>query len=148
MKIYAHVIDNKVVAIIDDWPEDTAPVLQGSVIDVTDEEPKPKVGWRYDGSGFAAPAISSWYDGLTIEQVKAEMVRRLKRNCNKAIYVEYPIWKQMNISNYEQFDDISADDYNTMISFIASKRQLCNQKEADINASDDIDYIVNYDIKF
>lgn len=148
MAIYAHVIDNKVVSIIKDWPDDEAPVLQGDVIDVTDVTPEPQVGWYYDSGSFSKPSETLWYKELDITPIKERIIKQLKRNCNNAIYAEYPIWKQMNISNYEQFDDISADDYNTMISFIASKRQLCNQKEADINASDDIDYIVNYDTKF
>lgn len=131
MNLYAQIIDNKVVAVI---PSNCgAPDIAGDIIDITELQDKPSVGWMYYDE-FVAPANSMWYDDISVADMKEHRINILKDNCNQSIYKVYPVWKQINYMNHAKYDDITEDDYNDMVEFIANKRSICNLIETQINA--------------
>lgn len=137
MATYAQIMNDKVIAIIPNC--DGAPGISGVLVDITSEDPMPEVGWTYDDPNFTEPVVANWYDNLTLQQTKDEMINRLSNNCFKYITEElsplpYPMWRQGQINNYAKYTKWDSDDYDTMHTAINTATGTHDTKKTSINA--------------
>ena len=72
---------------------------------------------------------------FTLAEVKASRKLEFQGISNSEILAEYPIYKQININ---ELQDFIQDDKDTMWTFINARRTKCNGLEDDIDAASTI----------
>lgn len=85
-------------------------------------------------------------DDRTLEELKNEKIEQLKENCYNYILSVYPLYKQMNILN--PLFDYTEQDRIKMNEFINKQREICNTKQANIEACESKEELEKIVIEF
>lgn len=79
-------------------------------------------------------------DAQELAEAKAQQISDFKTATHAEIIAEYPIYKQININ---ELQDFTQDDKDIMWKFINTKRDACNAFEEQINKCSSSDEIIN-----
>ena len=77
-------------------------------------------------------------DFRTDEQREQQRIQEIETKCNQVIESNYPIYKQINITNL--LTPYTEEDRGVMKTFIDSKRAICHKAIADGIKAEDVDY--------
>ncbi len=77
-------------------------------------------------------------DFRTDEQREQQRIQEIETKCNQVIESNYPIYKQINITNL--LAPYTEQDKEEMIAFINNKRAICHQAIANGTKIEDVDF--------